>query len=102
MLISKYRVLWTLVTELFLLVNVEQVASPEPERKNESAESPETTNSSLPPQVGPRSLPPQTSPPSLPEMDFFHSDPFTDRRPQILSLDNSGNTNMCSEHSVFS
>uniref|UniRef100_A0A7N6BED6 Epidermal growth factor receptor pathway substrate 15 n=1 Tax=Anabas testudineus TaxID=64144 RepID=A0A7N6BED6_ANATE len=77
-LISKYRVLWTLVTELFLLVNVEQVASPEPERKNESAESPETTNSSLPPQVGPRSLPPQTSPPSLPEMDFFHSDPFTD------------------------
>uniref|UniRef100_A0A7N6A0E6 Epidermal growth factor receptor pathway substrate 15 n=1 Tax=Anabas testudineus TaxID=64144 RepID=A0A7N6A0E6_ANATE len=73
------------ITELFLLVNVEQVASPEPERKNESAESPETTNSSLPPQVGPRSLPPQTSPPSLPEMDFFHSDPFTDRRPQILT-----------------
>ncbi|XP_026202317.1 epidermal growth factor receptor substrate 15 isoform X2 [Anabas testudineus] len=58
-----------------------KVASPEPERKNESAESPETTNSSLPPQVGPRSLPPQTSPPSLPEMDFFHSDPFTDHDP---------------------
>lgn len=34
-------------------------------------ESPEATTAS--------SSPPQTSPPSLPEMDFFHSDPFTDR-----------------------
>ncbi|TDH08548.1 hypothetical protein EPR50_G00098700 [Perca flavescens] len=58
-----------------------KVASPEPEIKPESAESPESTSSSLPPQVGPRSLPPQTSPPSLPEMDFFHSDPFTDHDP---------------------
>uniref|UniRef100_A0A8C7YM06 Epidermal growth factor receptor pathway substrate 15 n=1 Tax=Oryzias sinensis TaxID=183150 RepID=A0A8C7YM06_9TELE len=41
----------------------------------------ETAASSLPPQVVPRSLPPQTSPPSLPEMDFFHSDPFTDHDP---------------------
>uniref|UniRef100_A0A8C9YM65 Epidermal growth factor receptor pathway substrate 15 n=1 Tax=Sander lucioperca TaxID=283035 RepID=A0A8C9YM65_SANLU len=62
-------------------VAVQQVASPEPEIKLESAESPESTPSSLPPQVGPRSLPPQTSPPSLPEMDFFHSDPFTDHDP---------------------
>ncbi|XP_059196524.1 epidermal growth factor receptor substrate 15 isoform X1 [Centropristis striata] len=60
-----------------------KVASPEPESKPEPAESPETTTtpSSLPPQVGPRSMPPQTSPPSLPEMDFFHSDPFTDHDP---------------------
>ncbi|XP_034738560.1 epidermal growth factor receptor substrate 15 isoform X1 [Etheostoma cragini] len=58
-----------------------KVASPEPEIKLESAESPESTPSLLPPQVGPRSLPPQTSPPSLPEMDFFHSDPFTDHDP---------------------
>uniref|UniRef100_A0A7N6C1Y5 Epidermal growth factor receptor pathway substrate 15 n=1 Tax=Anabas testudineus TaxID=64144 RepID=A0A7N6C1Y5_ANATE len=76
-LISKYRVLWTLVTELFLLVNVEQVASPEPERKNESAESPETTNSSLPPQVGPRSLPPFLHYHSYSVSVFFIlSDPF--------------------------
>ncbi|KAA8589642.1 hypothetical protein FQN60_013007 [Etheostoma spectabile] len=59
------------------LENMTMVASPEPE----SAESPESTPSLLPPQVGPRSLPPQTSPPSLPEMDFFHSDPFTDHDP---------------------
>ncbi|XP_051232157.1 epidermal growth factor receptor substrate 15 isoform X4 [Dicentrarchus labrax] len=58
-----------------------KVASPEPESKQEPAESPETTTSSLPPQVGPRSMPPQTSPPSLPEIDFFHSDPFTDHDP---------------------
>ncbi|KAM9358066.1 epidermal growth factor receptor substrate 15 [Symphorus nematophorus] len=58
-----------------------KVASPEPESKQEPAESPETTTSTLPPQVGPRSMPPQTSPPSLPEMDFFHSDPFTDHDP---------------------
>ncbi|XP_037625034.1 epidermal growth factor receptor substrate 15 isoform X2 [Sebastes umbrosus] len=59
-----------------------KVASPEPESKQEPAESPETTTpTSLPPQVGPRSMPPQTSPPSLPDMDFFHSDPFTDHDP---------------------
>ncbi|KAI3368775.1 hypothetical protein L3Q82_025762, partial [Scortum barcoo] len=58
-----------------------QVVSAEPESKQESAESPETTTSPLPPQVGPRSVPPQTSPPSLPDMDFFQSDPFTDHDP---------------------
>ncbi|XP_047230794.1 epidermal growth factor receptor substrate 15 isoform X4 [Girardinichthys multiradiatus] len=58
-----------------------KVDSPEPESQQEPAESTETTPSPLPPQVGPRSLPPQTSPPSLPEMDFFHSDPFTDHYP---------------------
>nr|XP_033477606.1 epidermal growth factor receptor substrate 15 isoform X2 [Epinephelus lanceolatus] len=58
-----------------------KVSSPEPESKQEPAESPESNASSLPPQVGPRSMPPQTSPPSLPEMDFFHSDPFTDHDP---------------------
>ncbi|MEQ2288636.1 hypothetical protein AMECASPLE_024731 [Ameca splendens] len=58
-----------------------KVESPEPESQQEPAESTETTPSPLPPQVGPRSLPPQTSPPSLPEMDFFHSDPFTDHDP---------------------
>ncbi|KAM9849062.1 epidermal growth factor receptor substrate 15 isoform 2-T2 [Aulostomus maculatus] len=58
-----------------------EVSSPEPESKQEPAESPETSPSSLPPQVGPRSMPPQTNPPSLPEMDFFHSDPFTDHDP---------------------
>ncbi|MED6288067.1 hypothetical protein CHARACLAT_022737 [Characodon lateralis] len=58
-----------------------KVDSPEPESQQEPAESTETTPSPLPPQVGPRSLPPQTSPPSLPEMDFFHSDPFTDHDP---------------------
>ncbi|XP_040895862.1 epidermal growth factor receptor substrate 15 isoform X2 [Toxotes jaculatrix] len=59
-----------------------KVESPEQESKQEPAESPETTTTtSLPPQVGPRSMPPQTSPPSLPEMDFFHSDPFTDHDP---------------------
>ncbi|XP_008297675.1 epidermal growth factor receptor substrate 15 [Stegastes partitus] len=56
-----------------------KVASPEPEIKEEPTDSTETP--SLPPQVGPRSMPPQTSPPSLPEMDFFHSDPFTDHDP---------------------
>ncbi|KAM4739882.1 epidermal growth factor receptor substrate 15 isoform 2-T2 [Anableps anableps] len=59
----------------------QQVDSPEPESQQEATESTETTPSPLPPQVGPRSLPPQTSPPSLPEMDFFHSDPFTDHDP---------------------
>ncbi|XP_036970253.1 epidermal growth factor receptor substrate 15 isoform X2 [Acanthopagrus latus] len=59
-----------------------KVASPEPESKQEPAESPENTPaSSLPPQVSPRSMPPQTSPPSLPEMDFFNADPFTDHDP---------------------
>ncbi|XP_062280974.1 epidermal growth factor receptor substrate 15 isoform X3 [Scomber scombrus] len=58
-----------------------KVASPEPESKQEPAESPETTATSVPPQVGPRSMPPQTNPPSLPEMDFFQSDPFTDHDP---------------------
>ncbi|XP_034386653.1 epidermal growth factor receptor substrate 15 isoform X2 [Cyclopterus lumpus] len=58
-----------------------KVASPEPESEPEPAEAPESPTNSLPPQVGPRSMPPQTSPPSLPEMDFFHSDPFTDHDP---------------------
>ncbi|XP_017262830.1 epidermal growth factor receptor substrate 15 isoform X2 [Kryptolebias marmoratus] len=58
-----------------------KVDSPEPESKPEPADAPETTASSSPPPVEPRSLPPQTSPPSLPEMDFFHSDPFTDHDP---------------------
>ncbi|KAM9383817.1 epidermal growth factor receptor substrate 15 isoform 2-T2 [Pholidichthys leucotaenia] len=58
-----------------------KVASPEPENKQESSESTETPTPSPPPQATPRSLPPQTSPPSLPEMDFFHSDPFTDHDP---------------------
>ncbi|XP_026160577.1 epidermal growth factor receptor substrate 15 [Mastacembelus armatus] len=58
-----------------------KVASPEPESKQEPAEFSETATPSLPPQVGPSRMPPQTSPPSLPEMDFFHSDPFTDHDP---------------------
>ncbi|TNN74376.1 Epidermal growth factor receptor substrate 15 [Liparis tanakae] len=58
-----------------------KIASPEPESEPEPAESPESPTNSLPPQVGPRSMPPQTSPPSLPEMDFFHTDPFTDHDP---------------------
>ncbi|KAM4574809.1 epidermal growth factor receptor substrate 15 isoform 2-T2 [Fundulus diaphanus] len=58
-----------------------KVDSPEPESQQDPAASTETTPSPLPPQVGPRSLPPQTSPPSLPEMNFFHSDPFTDHDP---------------------
>ncbi|XP_034557970.1 epidermal growth factor receptor substrate 15 [Notolabrus celidotus] len=58
-----------------------KVSSPEPERKQEQAETPDTNPSSLPPPTGPRSQPPQTDPPSLPEMDFFHSDPFTDHDP---------------------
>ncbi|XP_051803323.1 epidermal growth factor receptor substrate 15 isoform X2 [Acanthochromis polyacanthus] len=58
-----------------------KVASPEPENKDEPKTDSTETPSSLPPQVGPRSMPPQTSPPSLPEMDFFHSDPFTDHDP---------------------
>lgn len=66
---------------------VYQVSSPESERKQEPPESTETETSSLPPQIGPRSQPPQTDPPSLPEMDFFHSDPFTDRESQETSED---------------
>lgn len=66
-------------------VTVQQVASPEPESQQEPAESPETTVTSVPPQVGPRSVPPQTNPPSLPEMDFFQSDPFTDRESSQMS-----------------
>ncbi|XP_068447855.1 epidermal growth factor receptor substrate 15 isoform X2 [Clinocottus analis] len=58
-----------------------KVASPEPESEPEPAESPESPTNLLPPLIGPRSMPPQTSPPSLPEMDFFHSDPFTDHDP---------------------
>uniref|UniRef100_A0A8C6Q043 Epidermal growth factor receptor pathway substrate 15 n=1 Tax=Nothobranchius furzeri TaxID=105023 RepID=A0A8C6Q043_NOTFU len=58
-----------------------QVESPEPESKPEPADLTEPAIPSLPPQVGPRSMPPQTSPPSLPEMNFFHSDPFTDHDP---------------------
>uniref|UniRef100_A0A665U7M4 Epidermal growth factor receptor pathway substrate 15 n=1 Tax=Echeneis naucrates TaxID=173247 RepID=A0A665U7M4_ECHNA len=54
-----------------------EVASPEQENKPEPEESPETTTTSLPVSL----MPPQTSPPSLPEMDFFHSDPFTDHDP---------------------
>ncbi|XP_043985973.1 epidermal growth factor receptor substrate 15 isoform X4 [Gambusia affinis] len=57
------------------------VDSPEPESQQEQTESTESTPSPLPPQAGARSLPPQASPPSLPEMDFFHSDPFTDHDP---------------------
>uniref|UniRef100_A0A096MBQ0 Epidermal growth factor receptor pathway substrate 15 n=1 Tax=Poecilia formosa TaxID=48698 RepID=A0A096MBQ0_POEFO len=59
----------------------QQVDSPEPESQQEQTESTESTPSPLPPQAAARSLPPQTSPPSLPEMDFFHSDPFTDHDP---------------------
>ncbi|XP_029987418.1 epidermal growth factor receptor substrate 15 isoform X2 [Sphaeramia orbicularis] len=58
-----------------------KVASPEPESKPEPTESPETTSSSLSPPMAPGPVPPQTSPPTLPEMDFFHSDPFTDHDP---------------------
>ncbi|XP_030583800.1 epidermal growth factor receptor substrate 15 isoform X2 [Archocentrus centrarchus] len=58
-----------------------KVSSPEPESKQDPAEPTETTTSSSPIPAGPRSMPPQTSPPSLPEMDFFHSDPFTDHDP---------------------
>ncbi|XP_015826824.3 epidermal growth factor receptor substrate 15 isoform X2 [Nothobranchius furzeri] len=58
-----------------------KVESPEPESKPEPADLTEPAIPSLPPQVGPRSMPPQTSPPSLPEMNFFHSDPFTDHDP---------------------
>ncbi|XP_054913550.1 epidermal growth factor receptor substrate 15 isoform X6 [Poeciliopsis prolifica] len=58
-----------------------KVDSPEPESQQEQTESTESTPSPLPPQAGARSLPPQTSPPSLPEIDFFHSDPFTDHDP---------------------
>ncbi|XP_037325144.2 epidermal growth factor receptor substrate 15 isoform X3 [Pungitius pungitius] len=58
-----------------------KVASLVPESQPEPAGSPEPPSSSLPPQVGARSMPPQTSPPSLPDMDFFHSDPFTDHDP---------------------
>uniref|UniRef100_A0A665U7S4 Epidermal growth factor receptor pathway substrate 15 n=1 Tax=Echeneis naucrates TaxID=173247 RepID=A0A665U7S4_ECHNA len=58
-------------------VTFQQVASPEQENKPEPEESPETTTTSLPVSL----MPPQTSPPSLPEMDFFHSDPFTDHDP---------------------
>ncbi|XP_014893848.1 epidermal growth factor receptor substrate 15 isoform X3 [Poecilia latipinna] len=58
-----------------------KVDSPEPESQQEQTESTESTPSPLPPQAAARSLPPQTSPPSLPEMDFFHSDPFTDHDP---------------------
>ncbi|XP_075879013.1 epidermal growth factor receptor substrate 15 isoform X2 [Nelusetta ayraudi] len=46
-----------------------KVASPDETQQ----ESPEATTTS--------SSPPHTSPPSLPEMDFFHSDPFTDHDP---------------------
>lgn len=65
---------------LTLVLGPQQVESPEPESRDDPSESAATAASSLPPQVVPRSLPPQTSPPSLPEMDFFHSDPFTDRK----------------------
>uniref|UniRef100_A0A8C2X3H9 Epidermal growth factor receptor pathway substrate 15 n=1 Tax=Cyclopterus lumpus TaxID=8103 RepID=A0A8C2X3H9_CYCLU len=76
----KYDPLDDLYTSLSSEVyNNRSVASPEPESEPEPAEAPESPTNSLPPQVGPRSMPPQTSPPSLPEMDFFHSDPFTDR-----------------------
>ncbi|XP_058494468.1 epidermal growth factor receptor substrate 15 isoform X2 [Solea solea] len=52
--------------------------SSDQENKQEPPESPETSTPSSSP-VGP--MPPQTKPPPLPEMDFFHSDPFTDHDP---------------------
>nr|XP_057928942.1 epidermal growth factor receptor substrate 15 isoform X5 [Doryrhamphus excisus] len=59
--------------------NPSKVASPEPEVEQKAGESPEIGTSSFPTQVGPpRSVP---APPSPPEMDFFHSDPFTDNDP---------------------
>ncbi|KAM9831407.1 epidermal growth factor receptor substrate 15 [Neosynchiropus ocellatus] len=56
-----------------------EVPSAEPESKAKPTESQEASPVQL--QVGSRSLPPPTDPPSLPEMDFFHSDPFTDNDP---------------------
>ncbi|XP_054646268.1 epidermal growth factor receptor substrate 15 isoform X3 [Dunckerocampus dactyliophorus] len=59
--------------------NPSKVASSEPEVEQKAGESPEMNKSSLPTHVGPpRSIP---APPSPPELDFFHSDPFTDNDP---------------------
>ncbi|XP_077439832.1 epidermal growth factor receptor substrate 15 isoform X3 [Vanacampus margaritifer] len=59
-----------------------KVSSPEPEVKQEAAASSEVISSSLPAQaLPPRTAPAPTSQPSLPEMDFFHSDPFTEHDP---------------------
>uniref|UniRef100_A0A8C5EGJ5 Epidermal growth factor receptor pathway substrate 15 n=1 Tax=Gouania willdenowi TaxID=441366 RepID=A0A8C5EGJ5_GOUWI len=60
-------------------VAAQQVSSPEPESKQDTTESSETASSLSPPQPGPRNAPVPTNPPSLPDMDFFHSDPFTNR-----------------------
>ncbi|XP_061680244.1 epidermal growth factor receptor substrate 15 isoform X4 [Syngnathoides biaculeatus] len=60
----------------------QKVASPEPEAKQQPAASSEVTPPLLPAQpLPPRSALPTTSQPSLPEMDFFHSDPFTENDP---------------------
>ncbi|XP_061634897.1 epidermal growth factor receptor substrate 15 isoform X4 [Phyllopteryx taeniolatus] len=60
----------------------QKVASPEPEVKPQAAASSEVIPSSLPAQPLPHcSALPATSQPSLPEMDFFHSDPFTEHDP---------------------
>ncbi|XP_028301211.1 epidermal growth factor receptor substrate 15 isoform X2 [Gouania willdenowi] len=58
-----------------------KVSSPEPESKQDTTESSETASSLSPPQPGPRNAPVPTNPPSLPDMDFFHSDPFTNHDP---------------------
>ncbi|XP_034035594.1 epidermal growth factor receptor substrate 15 isoform X2 [Thalassophryne amazonica] len=55
--------------------------SPELKRKPEAADSQEIAPSLLPPQVNTRSTAPQANVPILPEIDFFHSDPFTDHDP---------------------
>ncbi|XP_049581735.1 epidermal growth factor receptor substrate 15 isoform X3 [Syngnathus scovelli] len=56
-----------------------KVSSPEPEVKQEAAASSEVIPSLLPAQA----LPPRPAPgqPPLPEMDFFHTDPFTEHDP---------------------
>ncbi|KAM9796191.1 epidermal growth factor receptor substrate 15 isoform X4 [Syngnathus typhle] len=56
-----------------------KASSPEPEVKQEAAASSEVIPSLLPAQA----LPPRAAPgqPPLPEMDFFHSDPFTEHDP---------------------
>ncbi|XP_061539075.1 epidermal growth factor receptor substrate 15 isoform X3 [Phycodurus eques] len=60
----------------------QKVASPEPEVKRQATVSSEVIPSLLPAQPLPHcSALPATSQPSLPEMDFFHSDPFTEHDP---------------------
>ncbi|XP_077389940.1 epidermal growth factor receptor substrate 15 isoform X3 [Festucalex cinctus] len=59
-----------------------KVSSPEPEVKQEAAATSEVISSSLPAQaLPPRPATAPASQPSLPEMDFFHSDPFTEHDP---------------------